>query len=71
MRAFEFQAKPKNGCIEIPVEYKDKIAGIVRVIILSRERSPSSTNIIDQLLEQPLEIEGFAPLTREELYDRR
>jgi hypothetical protein len=71
MSVFEFQANPQNGRIEIPAEYKDKIVGTVHVIVLSQEKSTSAVNMIDQLLEHPFEIENFAPLTREEVHERR
>ena len=71
MYAFEFRAKPENGRIEIPVEYKDKLTGTVRVIVLSQEKSAGAADLIDQLLENPFEIENFAPLTREEVYECR
>jgi len=69
MHAFEFQARPRNGQIEIPAEYQDKIVGTVRVIVLSQEQSVGTADMIDRLLEHPLEIENFAPLTREEVYE--
>ena len=71
MFTFEFQAKPENGHIEIPAEYKDKIVGTVRVIVLSQEQSVGTADMIDWLLEHPLEVESFAPLTREEIHERR
>jgi len=71
MYAFEFKAKPKDGRIEIPAEYKNKIVGTVRVIVLSQEQEVRTDDLIDQLLENPLEIENFVPLTREEVYERR
>ena len=71
MNAFEFQAKPKNGRIEIPAEYKDKIVGTVRVIVLSQEQKVGTDGVIDRLLAHPLELDNFAPLTREEVYERR
>ena len=71
MNAFEFQAKPKNGRIEIPAEYKDKIVGNVRVIVLSQEQKIGPDDIINRLLAHPLEIKNFAPLLREEVYERR
>lgn len=71
MNAFEFQAKPKDGRIEIPAEYQDRIVGTVRVIVLSPERTAGPADFIDRLLEHPLEVKGFVPLTREELYERR
>jgi hypothetical protein len=71
MHAYEFKAKPENGLIEIPAEYKDKIVGTVRVIVLSQEQRVGTTDMVDRLLEHPFEIENFAPLTREEVYERR
>jgi hypothetical protein len=67
MTAVEFQAHIKNGTIEIPVEYRDQVKGTVRVIVLSSERLPES-NIIDRLLAEPVKINDFRPLTREEIY---
>jgi hypothetical protein len=71
MNVYEFRAKPENGRIEIPAEYREKIVGTVRVIVLSQEQTVGMADIIDRLLEHPLEIENFAPLTREEVYERR
>lgn len=71
MHAFEFQAKPKDGRIEIPIEYQDKISGTVRVIVLSSEKATTKTDIIDRLLEHPIKLENFTPITREEIYERR
>jgi len=69
MQAVEFQAKIKNGMIEIPAQYKDKLKEIVRVIILTDESEPTP-NLIDQLLATPLKIRNFKPLTRAEIYER-
>ncbi|MDT5060207.1 MAG: hypothetical protein QOH63_666 [Acidobacteriota bacterium] len=71
MHAYEFKAKPENGRIEIPAEYKDKIVGTVRVIVLSQEQRVGTPDLIDRLLEHPLEMKNFASLTREEVYERR
>jgi hypothetical protein len=69
MYAVEFQAKVKNGFIEIPPQYRDSLKQTVRVIVLA-EASEKTPNLIDQLLEHPLRIQGFKPLTRDELYAR-
>jgi hypothetical protein len=71
MKSFEFQAKPKDGRIEIPVEYQDEIVGTVRVLVFSQEQTVGEAEMVDRLLENPLEIESFAPLTREEIYERQ
>lgn len=70
MHVIEFQAKPENGRIKIPAEHKDKITGSVRVIVVSQEESIGAVDMIDRLLEQPIEIENFTPLAREEVYER-
>jgi hypothetical protein len=50
MYAVEFQAKVKNGIIEIPARYRDQIKQMVRVIVLA-EPDDKPSNLIDQLLE--------------------
>jgi hypothetical protein len=69
MYAVEFQAKVKNGSIEIPEEYKTRFKERVRVILLAEEEN-TAANFIDQLLQHPLYIAGLTPLTREEIYER-
>lgn len=69
MYAVEFQAKVKNGAIEIPEEYRTRFKGRVRVILLAEEES-TAANFIDHLLQHPLPLAGFKPLTRDEIYDR-
>lgn len=69
MYAVEFQAKVTNGSIQIPDEFKDKISGAVKVIVLTQEKSPAA-DMIDRLLENPIKFDTFIPLTREEIYER-
>ncbi|MGE3999879.1 MAG: hypothetical protein AB7I48_06665 [Planctomycetaceae bacterium] len=70
MQAVEFQTTIKNGAIEIPSEFRDRLTDRVRVIVLVEDRVPAGPNIIDRLLKQPLRIPGFQPLTREEAHAR-
>ena len=70
MYAVEFQAKVKNGTIEIPEVYRDRFKERVRVILLAEEES-GTVNLIDQLLQHPLKVAGFKLLIREEIYERR
>ena len=69
MYAVEFQAKVKNGAIEIPSQYRDKLKKVVRVIVLA-EAEEKTNNLIDQLLETPFRVKGFEPLSRDEIYAR-
>ncbi len=69
MYAIEFQTRIEEGVIQIPLQYRNKLEQVVSVIILANV--PEKTvNLIDQLLESPLKIEGFQPLPREEIYAR-
>jgi hypothetical protein len=70
MYAIEFQTKVKDGSIIIPEEYKDKFKGSVRVIILSEETA-DKFDMIEHLLANPVDVDGFTPLTREEIYEQR
>jgi hypothetical protein len=70
MNAIEFQTKLKDGSITIPEEYRSKIKGNVRVILLTDE-SADKFDMIEHLLSSPLNIKGFKPLTREEIYEQR
>jgi len=70
MRAIEFQTKVKDGSITIPEPYRNRITGNVRVILLTEENT-ETFDMIEHLLSNPLHIEGFKPLTREEIYERR
>jgi hypothetical protein len=69
-----FKARVNNGKIEIPVEYQDEIdsAEMVQIVILQpfpKKKHFPQTGIIAQLTANPIQIEGFQPLTREEAND--
>lgn len=70
MQAIEFQATIKNGTIEIPRQYLKNLSKRVRVILLVEQTPKSTMNLIDQLLAHPVQVQGFRPLTREEIYAR-
>ncbi len=69
MYAIEFQTRIEEGVIQIPLQYRDKLKQVVKVIILANVQG-NTVNLIDQLLESPLKVEGFQPLSREEIYAR-
>jgi hypothetical protein len=69
MEAIEFKTKIKNGTIQIPKKYKQKIGNTVKVIIMT-EQQERQADIIDKLLTNPVKLEKFSPLLREEVYER-
>ena len=70
MNALEFYTTIKNGRIEVPREFLRKLTSRVRVILLMDESIQLGENIIDELLANPIKVQGFRPLTREEVYAR-
>ena len=70
MEVIEFQALIERGMIEIPEPYRSQVSGSVRVLILT-ETVGSEGNFIEELISNPLDIPGFKPFSRDELYDRQ
>ena len=68
--SIEFKATVNNGMIEIPEEYRDRLQGNVRVIVVAEEKQTPVANLIQELIEQPLQIPDFRPLTRDDIYSR-
>ena len=69
MEAIEFKTKIKNGNIRIPEKFHKIINSTVKVILIT-EQDPKEGDIIDKLLENPMEIENFSPFSRKEIYER-
>ncbi|MCC5603008.1 hypothetical protein [Nostoc favosum] len=70
LNAVEFQAKIQNGLIQIPDEYKQEFGegDDIKVIILVKKKSFSKKDIIDELTENPIQVNGV--LSPEEIYSR-
>jgi len=69
MEAFEFKATVKNGTIQIPQKITKQIGNTVKVIVMADHR-PEQTDMIADLLENPLQIDNFVPLKRKDIYER-
>lgn len=68
MEAIEFRTKIKNGVIQIPKKYKQKLGNTVKVIIIA-EQEEKHADIIDELLKNPIKLKNFSPFLREEIYE--
>jgi plasmid replication initiation protein len=70
LNAVEFQAKIQNGLIQIPDEYKHELSegDDIKVIVLVKKKSSRQRDLIDELTEKPVQVDGF--LSREEIYRR-
>jgi hypothetical protein len=70
MGTIEFRTTVKNGEIEIPAKYRNQIKNRVRVVLFSESEKPGKNNLIDQLLENPVKIQGLRPMKRDKLHER-
>jgi len=43
MTAYEFQTAVGDGIIQIPLEYRNKLSGNIRVILMQEEAAPGKT----------------------------
>ncbi|MEH2086234.1 MULTISPECIES: hypothetical protein [unclassified Nostoc] len=70
LNAVEFQAKIQNGLIQIPDEYKQELGegDDIKVIVLVTKKSSKKRDIIDELTENPVQVDGV--FSREEIYNR-
>ncbi|MBC1222578.1 hypothetical protein GNF10_18545 [Nostoc sp. UCD121] len=70
LNAVEFQAKIQNGLIQIPDEYKQELGegDDIKVIVLLNKKSSQKQDIIDELTENPIQVNGV--LSREQIYNR-
>ena len=57
MSVVKFEATVNNGSIIIPTKFRNRIKGKVEVVISTKENISDNPN--------------FAPLTRDEIYDRK
>lgn len=72
MLSVEFEVKVQNGKIQIPEDLQQEFEGIegVKVILIKPIAANTGDDLIQELLDHPLEIKDFLPASREELYDR-
>jgi len=70
MRIIEFRAKTKNGIIQIPAKFMGKVAEDVQVILIAQSEKIKQLDIIDELMANPLKVEGFKPMTRDKAHAR-
>ena len=70
MVTVEFHAKIKDGTIHIPAKYRRNLKEKVRVILVSEEERKKTSNFLRELLDSPVKIANFKPLSRDEAYVR-
>ncbi|MFN8494584.1 MAG: hypothetical protein U0350_43685 [Caldilineaceae bacterium] len=70
MSMIEFQTYIGHGMIELPQEYKNRIKGRARVIILT-DNGEDDEDMVEFLLNHTYQVATFTPLTRDEIYKHR
>jgi hypothetical protein len=70
MSMIEFLTYIDRDTITLPKEYRDRIKGRARIIILTDD-TEDEEDMVEFLLDHPYTVAAFTPLTRDEIYDRR
>lgn len=70
MVTVQFEAKVKNGVIQIPKRYLGKFDDHVRVILKVEARKNAAKNYLDDLMANPVKVKNFSRLTRDQIYVR-
>jgi hypothetical protein len=69
----EFQARVENGVIVVPEEYKQDLSegSSVKVTVVKQPKKRiSETEILAELMRNPILVPGVRSITREEMHDR-
>lgn len=71
MYSIEFKTSVENGLIEIPNQYKHEFEQQknVKVILIKQVEVSEAKNLLEQILDNPIYIEAFTPLKRDEIYE--
>ena len=67
---YNFKHKLQMELLKFLKNIKKKVKRYANVILLTEEIAEKSSDIIDELLECPLQLSDFKPFKREEIYDR-
>ena len=70
MVTVQFQAKIKNGVIQVPKKYQGKFNDNVRVVLRVESKKAAPSNYLDVLMAHPVKVKNFQRLTREQVYVR-
>jgi hypothetical protein len=70
MVTVQFQAKVKDGAIQIPRKYQGRFSEHVRVILKAEVKKGSAHNYLDSLMANPVKAKNFKILTRDQIYAR-
>lgn len=76
LNTIEFKATIKDGIIKIPEEYQQNLNPENEYQVILRTtinptipQTPRPKDIIDELTENPIPVEGIRKLTRDEIYE--
>ena len=73
INSVKFKAKIKQGFIEIPEVYKTNLPEgcEVKVIITADNQPNTYKRLMDELAENPFNVQGWTKLTRDEIHNRK
>ncbi|MEA5579147.1 hypothetical protein [Anabaena sp. UHCC 0451] len=72
INSVRFNAKVKQGIIEIPQEYQTNLVdgSEIRVVISFQNQPQREYSLMDELAKNPISVKGLSKLTRDEIHKR-
>jgi hypothetical protein len=71
MSTVTFTANIENGKIIIPEMYQQELSnGNTVEVTIVKKKKISETKLLGKLIKNPIQVENFQPLTRDEIYQR-
>ncbi|MFM5889043.1 MAG: hypothetical protein ACKPFD_20675 [Dolichospermum sp.] len=72
INSVRFNAKVKQGIIEIPQEYQTNLVdgSEIRVVISFQNEPKQEYSLMDELAKNPISVKGLSKLTRDEIHTR-
>lgn len=70
MQTAEFETEIRDGIIEIPPSLRGRFQHRVRVTLTEEVTASPDETILDRWVKSPIDIPGFAPLSRDEANER-
>lgn len=71
MSTITFTASIQDGVIEIPEEHKKELGNGDSVKVTVVKKKTPMTGIIEELINNPIKVKDFTPLTRDEAHERK
>lgn len=70
MQTIGFQVTAENGTISIPEKFASELNEQTLYVTISVQKKSPAKSYLRELIDNPISLPKFKPLTRDEIYER-